>query len=428
MTTALIGKQVAVANKARVAWIASAANPTLDTLFRRLSHELRTCESWDEFARVGAEAPFDLVLCDEGHAASRPESALPSLVVNETGQQIHGLGAIAVGAIESVLPAFVVLCLELADVRGRLRDARRLMDGLHTGSALLGSTPVMRRLQGTLSRAADCDVTTLIEGPVGSGKSLVARIIHCKSRRGGAPIAGADAAELTPENLARVIDASRSTTLVIEDVDELPQASQASLVRHLKERNAKQQAPRIVVTTSAHLPEMVAKGGFREDLLYRLHAFPIVVPALRERLEDIPSLAANILQASVQVQGATATTFTPSALMLLESMAWPGNVTQLEATVQRARISAGGGTIDREHLIPTIAANSPAVGPTVAREDTPAAELTEDSIRPFEEEEQSLLTRALRATKGNVRRAAQLLGIGRATLYRKIQQYRLRLQ
>ena len=428
MTTALIGKQVAVANKARVAWIASAASPTLDTLFRRLSHELRTCESWDEFARVGAEAPFDLVLCDEGHAASRPESALPSFVVNETGQQIHGLGAIAVGAIESVLPAFVGLCLELTDARGRLRDARRLVDGLHTGSALVGSTPVMRRLQGTLSRAADCDVTTLIEGPVGSGKSLVARIIHCKSRRGGAPIAVADAAELTPENLARVIEASRSTTLVIEDVDELPQASQASLVRHLKERNAKQQAPRIVVTTSAHLPEMVAKGGFREDLLYRLHAFPIVVPALRERLADIPSLAANILQASVQVQGATTTTFTPSALMLLESMAWPGNVTQLEATVQRARISAGGGTIDREHLIPTIAANSPAVGPTVAREDTPAAELTEDSIRPFEEEEQNLLTRALRATRGNVRRAAQLLGIGRATLYRKIQQYRLRLQ
>lgn len=428
MTTALIGKQVAVANKARVAWIAATASPALDTLFRRLSHELRTCESWDEFARIATEAPFDLVLCDEGHATSRPESASPVLVVNETGQQVHGLGAIAAGAIESVLPAFVDLSLELADARVRLREAKRLVDGLHSGSALVGNTPVMRRLQSTLSRAADCDVTTLIEGPVGSGKSLAARIIHCKSRRGGASIAVADAAEMTPDNLARAIDAARSTTLVIEDVDELPLASQAALVRHLKERNAKQQAPRIVVTTSAHLPEMVAKGGFREDLLYRLHAFPIVVPALRERLEDIPSLAAHILQASVQVQGASATTFTPSALMLLESMAWPGNVTQLEATVQRARVSSGGGTIDREHLIPTMAVSNAVAGPSAAREETPTAELTEDSIRPFEEEEQNLLTRALRATKGNVRRAAQLLGIGRATLYRKIQQYRLRLQ
>lgn len=428
MTTALIGKQVAAANKARVAWIASAASPALDTLFRRLSHELRACESWEEFARIEAEAPFDLVLCDEGRATSRPESASPVLVVNETGQQVHGLGAIAIGAIDSVLPAFVELSLELADARVRLREAKRLVDGLHSGSALVGNTPVMRRLQGTLSRAADCDVTTLIEGPVGSGKSLAARIIHCKSRRGGTSIAVAEAAELTPENLARTIDAARSTTLVIEDVDELPLASQAALVRHLKERNVKQQAPRIVVTTSAHLPEMVAKGGFREDLLYRLHAFPIVVPALRERLEDIPSLAAHILQASVQVQGAAASTFTPSALMLLESMAWPGNVTQLEAAVQRARVSSGGGTIDREHLIPTVAASNSVAGPSVAREEAPTAELTEDSIRPFEEEEQNLLTRALRATKGNVRRAAQLLGIGRATLYRKIQQYRLRLQ
>lgn len=428
MTTALIGKQVAVANKARVAWIASAASPALDTLFRRLSHELRTCESWDEFARIAVEAPFDLVLCDEGHATSRPESVSPVLVVSESGQQVHGLGAIAVGAVDSVLPALVDLSLELADARGRLSEAKRLVEGLHSGSALVGNTPVMRRLQGTLSRAADCDVTTLIEGPVGSGKSLAARIIHCKSRRGGASIAVQDAAELTPDNLARAIDAARSTTLVIEDVDELPLASQAALVRHLKERNAKQPAPRIVVTTSAHLPEMVAKGGFREDLLYRLHAFPIVVPALRERLEDIPSLAAHILQASVQAQGATATTFTPSALMLLESMAWPGNVTQLESTVQRARVSSGGGAIDREHLLPNVVASNVATGPSVTREESPAAELTEDSIRPFEEEEQNLLTRALRATKGNVRRAAQLLGIGRATLYRKIQQYRLRLQ
>ena len=428
MTTALIGKQVAAASKARVAWIAAAASPALDTLFRRLSHELRSCESWDEFARIAAEAPFDLVLCDEGHAPSRPESTTPLLVVNETGQQVHGLGAIAAGAIDSILPAFVELSLELADARAQLREAKRLVEGLHSGSALVGNTPVMRRLQGTLSRAADCDVTTLIEGPVGSGKSLAARIIHCKSRRGGAAIAVADAAELTPENLARAIDAARSTTLVIEDVDELPLASQAALVRHLKERNAKQQAPCIVVTTSAHLPEMVAKGGFREDLLYRLHAFPIVVPSLRERLEDIPSLAAHILQASVQAQGGTATTFTPSALMLLESMAWPGNVNQLEATVQRARVSSGGGTIDREHLLPTMAVSNTVAGPSVARAETPTAELTEDSIRPFEEEEQNLLTRALRATKGNVRRAAQLLGIGRATLYRKIQQYRLRLQ
>lgn len=428
MTTALIGKQIAVANKARVAFVAGAANPALDSLFGRLAHELRTFGSWDELQRASGEAPFDLVLCDEDQARSCPQLEGPCVIVTESGQAIGGFSTIGNAAIGAALPAMVEIALALAAARTRIRDMQRLVDGLNSGAALVGNTPVMRRLQGTLSRAADCDVTTLIEGPAGSGKSLAARIIHCKSRRGGVPIAVADAVDLNPENLARVIEASRNTTLVIEDVDELPAASQSALVRHLKERNTKQQAPRIIVTTSAHLPEMVAKGGFREDLLYRLHAFPIVVPSLRERVDDIAGLAEHILQANAQAQGASSVALTPSAIMLLESMSWPGNVSQLEATVQRARLAAGGCAIDREHLLPVLTPVNAVAGTTATREDAPAADLTEDSIRPFEEEEQNLLTRALRATKGNVRRAAQLLGIGRATLYRKIQQYRLRLQ
>jgi DNA-binding NtrC family response regulator len=113
-------------------------------------------------------------------------------------------------------------------------------------------------------------------------------------------------------------------------------------------------------------------------------------------------------------------------------MNWPGNVAQLEAVVRRAAALAAGTVIDREHLLsqaqPIVAPSAAAPTGPVARESTEEGELTEASIRPFEEEEQELLSRALRATKGNVRRAAQLLGIGRATLYRKIQQYRLRLQ
>lgn len=228
--------------------------------------------------------------------------------------------------------------------------------------------------------------------------------------------------------MMRAIESARSTTLVLEDVEKLPLAAQASLVRHLKERNPKLSSPRLIVTTAGHLPELVAKGAFREDLLYRLHAFPIVVPALRERTEDIATIAAHVLQTATQAQGAGSTTFTPSALMLLESMTWPGNVSQLESTVWRARVLAGGGPIEREHLIHVPTAANQAAAPRGRDEKADAGELNEEAIRPFEEEEQELLSRALRATKGNVRRAAQLLGIGRATLYRKIQQYRLRLQ
>ncbi|MBL8738940.1 MAG: sigma-54-dependent Fis family transcriptional regulator [Planctomycetes bacterium] len=337
-------------------------------------------------------------------------------------------GALGMQALEAALEPILGLAVELTRTRARALDAERLTLGLHTGSAMVGNSPLMRRLQGTLSRAADCDVTVLIEGPAGAGKSLAARVVHCKSRRVGQPLVAMSCAELSVDNLMKAVETARATTLVLEDVEKLPLAAQGALVRHLKERNPKVSSPRLIVTTGGHLPELVAKGAFREDLLYRLHAFPIVVPALRERTEDIAMIATHVLQTATQAQGAGSTTFTPSALMLLESMAWPGNVSQLENTVWRARVLAGGGPIDREHLIHVPTAANQTAAPRERDARVESAELGEEAIRPFEEEEQELLTRALRATKGNVRRAAQLLGIGRATLYRKIQQYRLRLQ
>ena len=178
------------------------------------------------------------------------------------------------------------------------------------------------------------------------------------------------------------------------------------------------------------LAELVARGAFREDLFYRLHSFPILVPGLHERVDDVQTLADAILDAGVTESGRSHAGFTQAARTLLENMSWPGNVAQLEAAVRRSAALAGGARIDREHLIAqesqALAQPTQAVGPE-ASPNVANDELTESCIRPFEDEEKDLLGRALRATKGNVRRAAQLLGIGRATLYRKIQQYDLRL-
>ena len=425
MTTALIGKQAASASKARVAHVSAGVHAALTALFDRSNHELLECGSWEELVALAAASTVDLVLCDEGMMSSRPDFDPPCMVLSEGPHAGVGL---ALQSLDAALEPILGLAVELTRTRARALDAERLTVGLHTGSAMVGNSPLMRRLQGTLSRAADCDVTVLIEGPTGAGKSLAARIVHCKSRRVGQALVALPCADLSGDSLMRAIESARSTTLVLEDVEKLPLAAQASLVRHLKERNPKLSSPRLIVTTAGHLPELVAKGAFREDLLYRLHAFPIVVPALRERTEDIATIAAHVLQTATQAQGAGSTTFTPSALMLLESMTWPGNVSQLESTVWRARVLAGGGPIEREHLIHVPTAANQAAAPRGRDEKADAGELNEEAIRPFEEEEQELLSRALRATKGNVRRAAQLLGIGRATLYRKIQQYRLRLQ
>jgi DNA-binding NtrC family response regulator len=434
MTTALIGKQGAAATKARVAVVTAGGASGLAAGIARLDHEVTEFTGWSELAEKAETTPFDLVLFDEDLAASIPgHLECPALAVSERGD-VSRLGAVSTSLPDAALEPLLALAVELRTRMNRCAELEHLVEGIRSGSAMVGRSPVMRRLQSALSRAADCDASVLIEGPAGSGKSLAARMIHCKSRRSNRPIQTADCAEIDQDAITRLLDQARGTTLVLEDVDRLPANAQSVLVRHLKERApARPEAgtTRLIVTTSAHLPELVARGAFREDLYYRLHAFPVVVPSLRERPDDVPLLAEAILASCAALGGRSSHGFTPAAVILLESMQWPGNVAQLETVVRRAQALAAGGPIDREHLVAPAQTTSsgPSGAPSTDVEvDSGDAELSEAAIRPFDEEEQRLLSRALRATKGNVRRAAQLLGIGRATLYRKIQQYRLRLQ
>lgn len=436
MTTALIGKQGQFATKARVALVSSGAvRNHVGATIARSGHEVLEFDDWSAFLAATVETALDLVVYDDEQAEQLPRSlSVPSMQISQQSavSSLASLGCMTLAVADALLEPVLRVAAELGRSTTMCRELERLVEGVRTGSALVGRSPTIRRLHSVLSRAADTDAVVLIEGPRGSGKSLAARVIHCKSRRIGKPLAVVECSEQDAESLAKSLQDSQGTTLVLESIDRLPAAAQAVLVRHLKERNPSRlaTAPRLISTTSAHLPELVARGAFREDLYYRLHTLPITMPALRERTEDIALIAESILDNAVGA-GRTRQGFTPAAVALLESIAWPGNVAQLEATVRRAQILAGGGPIDREHLLaPQLAANSVA-GPEPSRTvHTSGADgdIGEDSIRPFEEEEQSLLSRALRATKGNVRRAAQLLGIGRATLYRKIQQYKLRLQ
>lgn len=433
MTTALIGKVGASLDKAHVAVVTKAGLGGFVAGLVQAGHEVREVADWKDLANQ--ELGLDLVFCDDEAAAEQPaDLPLPTVVVSDrilaNGQAVglpsHGQDA--------ALAAVLQMGCALREAVGRARELEQIAGSVRSGSALAGRSALHRRLCSVVSRAADSDATVLVEGPAGAGKSLVARVVHCKSRRGVRPLVTLDCATADADAVAKAIEDSRNTTLVLESIDRLTPPAQSILVKHLKERSqaAKLPQPRLIATTSAHLPELVARGSFREDLYYRLNAFPMVVPALRERPEDVQPIAEAILALGAAQSGRAVSVFTPAAVMLLESMPWPGNAAQLASVVRQAQIQAGGQAIDRDHLVPppmmpgsgTHSAPSGAGRPVGAAEHV---EPTEDSIRPFEQEEQILLTRALRATKGNVRRAAQLLGIGRATLYRKIQQYRLRL-
>lgn len=439
MTTAILGSEGATALKARVV-VTTGSAADLQGLIRSLGqmgHEVQQVGDAAEAARLAATDASDLMLVDAAMAASFPSSCpCPALLVGDgaSAQSSAFLAAIPRSAGPELLEPLIALATALGQTQRLARELQSLTAGMRDGSAIVGRSPTIRRLQGALRRAADCEATLLVEGPPGCGKSLAARLVHCRSRRGNQPITVLPAGQIDAEGLPALLQAAQATTVVIEDVDQLSAPSQAILVRHLKERSTQpggRSQPRIIATTSAHLPELVARGAFREDLYYRLHAFPVQVPALRERIEDIPLLASSILESCSAENGQRHVGLTASALMLIESMPWPGNVAQLEQVVRRAWVLAGGGPIDRQHIAGVVAAGgSTASTGSAARSRDPvedAGEPTEDAIRPFEQEEQRILTQALRATRGNVRRAAQLLGIGRATLYRKIQQYRLRL-
>lgn len=400
---------------------------------------------------------FDVILLDVGLPDSEGLGLLQRLRAEGTPSAIVMISStddtpLVVEAMKSGATDYLVKPLQLDRVMttvalaaraGRLeRENRRLqrkLRDLQNGGELVGCTPPLRRLQGVLSRVADTDATVLIEGKPGSGKTLIAHLIHANGRRCHGPVIAAFGDSLPEDAIDNALAAAHKGTLMIEDIDRLPPGSQSRLVRYLKEKKpavpgVEAPAPdaRIVATTSARLPELVARGRFREDLFYRLNVFPIVVPSLQERKDDIALLAMHFLKVSADTNAIQHKGFTASAMILLETHPWPGNVAQLQNAVFRAHVLAGNNPIDRQHLLGPatgLASDTPEVAQTrVQKAEAPeAASPSEEDILPFEEEEKRLLSHALKATKGNVRRAAQLLKIGRATLYRKIQVYKLNL-
>ncbi len=407
----------------------------LAVALRERGHEVIECDSVEAGCAALADQHHDLIFVDTASAetivATAQDLSVPVITIGE--RPVAAAAGYLPAAVAAGAAAIVTDLLLEREVLSKAKEQLEgLVEGVRDGSVLVGRSPVMRRLQSTLSRAADSDATVLVEGAPGAGKSVAARVIHCKSRRGNRPLVVRNAGDLDSETMAQAFAEAKGTSLVIEDIEQLPLVGQQALVRIIKERSnpavADGAPARLIATTSAHLPELVARGAFREDLYYRLHAYPIVVPSLRERIEDVSLLAEALLDQIASTHSQRPVGFTPAGRIMLESMPWPGNVAQLETIVRRAFLAAGGAPIDERHLLqPATAAAAAQItaSPSVVDE---AQELTEDAIRPFDEEEQRLLSRALRATRGNVRRAAQLLGIGRATLYRKIQQYKLRLQ
>jgi two-component system response regulator HydG len=319
---------------------------------------------------------------------------------------------------------------------------RARLAGLSAPGGMIGQSPVFRATLDLVRQAAASHATVLLSGETGTGKELVARALHELSPRAEGPFVPVNCAAI-PESLLEAelfgfergaftgavarkegrFERANRGTLVLDEVGEISQAVQVKLLRVIQEGEIERLGGtgpipvdvRVLASTNRDLKKEVAEGRFREDLYYRLNVVTIMLPALRERPEDIPLLADHFLRHFCQKNGKQLTGFTREAMAALEGYRWPGNVRELENAVERAVVLGRGPTIGLEDL--------PGVsdGPTgTAAEGASARTLTVPLGTPLEEIERRVIRETLRQTRGDKTLAAQLLGIATRTIYRKI--------
>ena len=323
---------------------------------------------------------------------------------------------------------------------------RQEVDRDYQYAGIVGHSPRMQHLFGLIRSIAETDVAVLIEGETGTGKELIARAIHNNGRRRARPLVAVNCGALAETLLESelfghekgaftgaiaqrrgVFETADGGTLFLDEVGEISPSTQIRLLRVLQEGEFHRVGGtatirvdvRIVSATNRNLEELVKQGKFRQDLYYRLNVFPIRVPPLRERREDIPLLVSHILERSSRRLGKPVRGMSPHAMAALMAYHWPGNVRELENVIQRMVVVAQGDVLDVGDLPGEIhvAHEAPAEKAPglkgMARESTEAVE-------------RQAIVDALAQTGGNVTRAAKLLGISRATLQKRMKAYALR--
>ncbi len=305
-------------------------------------------------------------------------------------------------------------------------------------AAILGSSSVIKTLLMKIDRIADTPVNVLITGETGTGKELVARAIHEKSRRQGKPFIALNCTAI-PETVfesemfgiekgvatgvdKRIgkIEQAQGGTIFLDEVGDMLMAVQGKILRVIEDRQVERLGGRsslpvdvrILAATNRNLKEEIEKGGFRADLYYRLNVINIHVPPLRERPEDIPLLIAFFSERGSKMMGRESVSFSQAAMDRLLAYPWPGNVRELENEVERAIALAQGSKIDLDDLSENVLAHNPETR-------------TDLSLPPVKRAERLLIEKTLRSVRGNKSEAARLLGLSREGLRRKLLRYGL---
>ncbi len=371
------------------------------------------------------------------HAARKQNPLCAVILMTGRGSMETVMAATAGGAFEYLAKPF-----EMAQMIDTIRRAEKSLDAVEDDdeaaaiddlpdTEMIGSSPRMIDIYKTLSRVAPTDATVLIEGETGTGKELIAAMIHRNSKRAQQAFVPVDCGAIAPSLLESelfgtlrgaytgadrdrmgVFEAAHGGTVFLDEIGDIDLGFQLKLLRFLQEREvrplgsarAKKVDVRVIAATNKDVQKMVEEGKFREDLWYRLNVVRLTVPPLCERASDIPLLVHYFLKRYNQRYNLDAKIIA-SGMKVMEDYSWPGNIRQLQHMMERLTILAPGGRIDAAVVQNAI-------------EQMDSRDHGSESLADTETDQ---IRRVLTATSGNKSRAAKILGIERKTLYRKLE-------
>lgn len=375
----------------------------------------------------------------------RIQPGLPVIILTAHGSIPNAVEAMQRGAFgyltkpfdDKDLKASIEKALAQQRMSREIQRLKSLVKELYGMENVVARSPAMQRLFQQIAQVADSDATILLFGETGTGKEVMARVIHANSRRSKGPFVALNCAAI-PETLFEselfghvkgaftsahgskrgLFQMANGGTLFLDEIAEMPLAMQAKLLRAVQEREVREVGAetatkvdvRIIAATNKDLGEAVKNGRFRNDLYYRISVVPLFIPPLRERRDDIPLLAQHFLQLSAKRANKDVKGFTPAALHRLMVNPWLGNVRELENVIEKAVIMSRQDMITPD-LLPSV---------TVSPE-APLKPLTEAR----EEFERTYLKNLLQLTGGNISRAAQFAGRYRADFYKMLKKYGL---
>ena len=424
-------------------------------------HEVREAASGEEALAVLKESVPDLIFLDiwltgmDGlevlESIAPGEDSPPVIMISGHGNIETAVTAIKNGAfdfiekplsLEKVILA-VDKALEFSNLR---RENLALKSRIAEGKAreVTGRSAVVRELKEHIASVAPTDAWVLITGENGTGKEIVARSIHAHSRRSGKPMVAVNCAAIPEELIESELfghekgaftgaegskvgkfEMAHKGTLFLDEIGDMSLKTQAKILRILQEQSFERVGSgktirvdvRVVAATNKDLAEEIRAGNFREDLYYRLKVFPLHVPPLRERKEDIPLLIDEFSAALRAEHGFKGMRFSPEALEVLMRYPWPGNVRELKNFVERMHIMHRGGVVLPEQLPPEISP-APAPGEGLKSGEVPDGPVDFKTVRA--EFEAAFIRSKLEEYGGNVGRLAEAIGLERSSLYRKL--------